>query len=1159
MTIDLTRWNRSGLRRLEYVDGNAVTYFTLLRQKLAERFNADGQVRWSALEEGAAQSSDNNALVKNNERMLAFYSAENSYDISLEIARTFARSSHILTEYVNAYANENYIGTATQWDNVRRLVAMLDYHPSPPASAATTIILQAKEDRIGKVAKGELQVKHTPIDGSAPLVFENLEDIDVDPLNNELRVDGWDRSQEVFNPFEIINSNSPLWKISADSKVSVGQFALLVDFANDSRAAVVHIEDLLSTRNEVDEVNGGMFQLTSVSPADSIPWIKGYTECLAVPKDILVPQLNGEQVLRLDREAEVIAGEVVAWLDETSWVYGLVNEVDGDGVEAVRYVSASSNPAFISVNRSLYKTFMIPRGVNGDLDVPSHVQEAIYIDASGSLNVLSASVFSNIVADNGETVGLRLNPSLAHVGEVYVLANSSGASGINTVMSLGRVVEIAPAQIRFNGKPGNLTSGDWTIGVTAENSVERYQALRINKVTSFDKYFELEFDIQNSSGTLAQATSSLTLSGLLHQLQLALDNTAFSRMVIDDVAAGSLANEPVVSIQGIGNIYANQLRGVFGRTMSTQQLAELQVDQLNVNISPVLLWEFIGKAQALMSLNFIVPQSIAGLRLPQIVERVIASDELAATPIGVTPSLSAGPRMVRLYSNFSESHRVVGHNINTTPIVDFEAIRLSGESFSSYLKAGRRVILEQKNQSLDGTVSYSQQVDCTVDDFTDITLDTRARFSNIRSGISTLNASVLNMRASVLNMRTNTLNTQVGISNQKQIKLRDLPGDILQLGFTQGNLTISANVVRAGHGIRREVKVLGSGNAASLNQSFVLEVADLSFVTDPSMPKGVRADIEVIVSGQIWYQVSSLKDSRPSDPHYEVRITEEEYLRINFGDGMHGRRLPTGNNNIRVGFRSGNGLKGNLPATSLNKLAKPNRYIEDFRQPYPTDGGNDMEDISDVKVNAPTSLLTIERAVSLSDFANLAQSQASVWQARAVKKSDSRGTLGRVNVVIVPAGGLDLGTGVIEQPQLPLDFRNNLHSFLESHSQPGVNIELTAYTPIIASIEIKPYIKSAEYEHQVVAEAVKAAVVEAFSLKQRTLGQSLYLSEVFKIVEGIQGVEYSVCALKPTPLAPINIDLSYTQQVINARLEQIVYVDELRGSVIDVAPQEYEL
>ncbi|MEK7738003.1 MAG: hypothetical protein AAB319_09650, partial [Pseudomonadota bacterium] len=138
--------------------------------------------------------------------------------------------------------------------------------------------------------------------------------------------------------------------------------------------------------------------------------------------------------------------------------------------------------------------------------------------------------------------------------------------------------------------------------------------------------------------------------------------------------------------------------------------------------------------------------------------------------------------------------------------------------------------------------------------------------------------------------------------------------DALPAGTTCGNLQIYANVVDAGHGETRSQRVLGSGDGTQNNQRFTLEVADLSFVADAGMSAGVRADITLAVAGETWTQVASLKDSGPTDAHYQVRIDQDGHADIQFGDGRNGRRLPTGGNNVRVSFRQGSGAAGNLDA-----------------------------------------------------------------------------------------------------------------------------------------------------------------------------------------------------------------------------------------------------
>ena len=135
---DLTRWNRSGLSRFRYVDGNAVTYLEALRLAMAEAFtDPTGKNRWEALDSAIPAAAAESPRERQT-RWLKQYRDERR-DYGWEILRSYARASHVLTDHLDAYANESYIGTATQWDSVRRLVEMLDYHPAPPASAETRL------------------------------------------------------------------------------------------------------------------------------------------------------------------------------------------------------------------------------------------------------------------------------------------------------------------------------------------------------------------------------------------------------------------------------------------------------------------------------------------------------------------------------------------------------------------------------------------------------------------------------------------------------------------------------------------------------------------------------------------------------------------------------------------------------------------------------------------------------------------------------------------------------------------------------------------------------------------------------------------------------------------------------------------------------------
>ncbi|HDR46671.1 MAG TPA: DUF4332 domain-containing protein, partial [Geoalkalibacter subterraneus] len=201
-------------------------------------------------------------------------------------------------------------------------------------------------------------------------------------------------------------------------------------------------------------------------------------------------------------------------------------------------------------------------------------------------------------------------------------------------------------------------------------------------------------------------------------------------------------------------------------------------------------------------------------------------------------------------------------------------------------------------------------------------------------------------------------------------------------------------------------------------------------------------------------------------------------------------------------YRSGTGLAGNLPVGSSFKPIRPHRLVNRVRQPLAATGGNDRENIESLRENAPATLLTLERAVSLDDFAWLAMAQSSVWQAHAFSRPTGLGRNVKVEVVVVPAGGGELGT-----------LGATLKEFLVAHAPPEVEVTVLPYAPRSFALEVLLSVDAAAYNPDVVATAVENALQEAFSLRRRKLGQDLFLSEVYQVVEWVTGVEHSVAII----------------------------------------------
>jgi hypothetical protein len=250
MAIDLTRWNRAALHRFQYVGGDAAVWVEELRIALLGLYLRGTDParrtpeRWrdlfsdpDLLEPRADPTEENQRLARlaalqretaaalawpsllpgfpdrpetaarRNRRLLEQY-AIRSPDYGWEIMRAFARAAHVLLGHLDAYANEGYLRTATQWDNLRRLAATVNYQPAPPASATTTVALIIDEAQGGATIERGLGMKYAPPKG-APLIFETIEPIQTHPELNAAHVESWNKDLRPLTLAKPVNWIAP--------------------------------------------------------------------------------------------------------------------------------------------------------------------------------------------------------------------------------------------------------------------------------------------------------------------------------------------------------------------------------------------------------------------------------------------------------------------------------------------------------------------------------------------------------------------------------------------------------------------------------------------------------------------------------------------------------------------------------------------------------------------------------------------------------------------------------------------------------------------------------------------------------------------------------------------------------------------------------------
>lgn len=343
------------------------------------------------------------------------------------------------------------------------------------------------------------------------------------------------------------------------------------------------------------------------------------------------------------------------------------------------------------------------------------------------------------------------------------------------------------------------------------------------------------------------------------------------------------------------------------------------------------------------------------------------------------------------------------------------------------------------------------------------------------------------------------------LSGVEQTYDENLPGDKIhstlilakKLAYTykRNTVKIYGNVVKATHGETRS-EILGSGNAAQAMQAFTLKQPPLTYVSAPTA-SGIESTLEVRVNDIEWHETDSLVELNPQNRNFVTKTDDEAKTTVIFGNGVQGARLPTSIENVKAVYRSGIGKPGNVKAGQISLLMTKPLGVREVINPLRASGGADKETCDQARRNVPIALMALDRLVSTRDYADFACTFAGIGKASAVRLSDGR----RQIVHLTIAGADDIPIDVNS------DLFNNLRRALAKYGDSFVPVqvvqrELLALV-IAANVHIRP-----DYLWESVEPKIREALGDTFSFERRELGQSVFLSEVIKVIQAVKGVLY---------------------------------------------------
>lgn len=263
-----------------------------------------------------------------------------------------------------------------------------------------------------------------------------------------------------------------------------------------------------------------------------------------------------------------------------------------------------------------------------------------------------------------------------------------------------------------------------------------------------------------------------------------------------------------------------------------------------------------------------------------------------------------------------------------------------------------------------------------------------------------------------------------------------------------------------------------------------------------------NTSVSVTVNGVEWEEVSSFLGADSDDRYYTLR-TIGDRLRIDFGDGNYGD-IPPDSVDIQIKWVESEGRSGNVFGT--DKITEMTNPIGDVAVTNTDDavGGQDEEDVEEIRENAPKVFATGDRAVTREDY------KAILLATEGVDKADAYGEqemlegassnpdyAWRVALVIVPASTVADYTAL----------KTTIENFLESKK--CITAEIIWVDPVLLEVDIVTnFVITRNADSEEVLEDIQSALDELLDYQTLDLGDDLRHSDVGREIDDVEGVNY---------------------------------------------------
>ena len=962
-----------------------------------------------------------------------------SDDPAIALLDCWATVGAVLTFYQERIANEGYLKTAIERRSVLELARLVGYALRPGLASSVWLALELDKSYEITLQPYEIKAQSIPGPGEMPQIFENIERI-------EMR-QAWNNLQPRLNQPQTIGT------ITEGNDLSLAQPRIYVKGINtnlkQNDVVLITVSDQPYALYRVDEAvpdhPGGrtLVKFRVMSARSTDPGVQAAIKALADMADRYAsPEVMKRYRASAQRE---MAQRVISHLQGLSKQLRMVSISAGDADHAIRSTLTAITEEKNTATDEQYKA--MAKWLNAMVGDLSHAVESFRTATAGAMP-----------------------PSLPTVG----------ASAASTMKTGGDSLKKAIAGLT---KPASVPPRS---AASLNRKIERIFATRADVGLQLAGTFQANLQpvLPTTLANVTVAPDSPVRAYVFRAVARPFGHNAPKKSKIDE-AYGELSKTITVSYDEwtAGDMRSSENGKILYLDASYDKVK--QDSWIAVDMSHVVQEDgaIIVPAEKLLiakvcDLATSISRAAYGVSGPctsmQLADPLFPNDVKKRKPWFLDNNSTAPNQSFNLIRQ-------------TAVYLQSEELALAEEPLEEPICGGNEDLIE-----LDGIYSGLQSGRWLIvaGERTDIEDETGSSVRGIRAAERVMLSEVI--------QKVKEIPTESGGSNI-------LPGDRthtfitlakkLEYCYRRDTVTIYGNVVKATHGETRR-EALGSGDTGQAFQSFTLKQPPLTYVSSAT-PAGAESSLKVFVSDVQWHEKESLSGSGLNDRIFVTNTDNDVKTTVIFGNGQHGLRLPTGTENIRAVYRNGIGKAGNTRAGQISQLLSKPLGVKGVINPLRASGGAGRENLNQARENAPRAVMSLDRLVSVQDYADFIRTYAGIGKAAATVLTYQHREIVHVTI----AGAEDI----------PIDPTSDLYSNLltairlygDPHQPFKVDMRELLLLVISARIRILP-----DYIWDKVVAQVRRKLLETFSFERRDVGQDVVLSEVISTVQAVPGVAY---------------------------------------------------